>query len=47
MAEKTLTEQIGATPGKIAIAVVLLGVFVSLLIMQMGDESSSVAANVP
>jgi len=46
MAEQTLTERIGATPGKIAIAVVLLGVFVSLLIMRTGDESL-IADNVP
>ncbi len=46
MAERTLTERIGATPGKIAIAVVLLGVFVSLLIMQTGDEPLD-AANAP
>ncbi len=45
MAEQTLTEQIGATPGKIAIAVVLSGIFVSLLIMQI-DDGTSVAGDV-
>lgn len=43
MAEQTFIERIGATPGKIALMAVLAGVFAALLIMQLGDDSSSIA----
>ena len=47
MAEQTFIERTGATPGKIALIAVLVGVLGSLLIMQLGDDSSSIAIVAP